>query len=135
MTYTLEGIGAAATRLWQITGPGRVLAFHGPMGAGKTTLIHALCDVLLVNGSVGSPTFSLINEYRYPEGLLYHMDLYRINSEEEALRAGIEDTLYSGHTCLVEWPEKAPGLLPDTTLHIYLEVVDTHTRTLRINRN
>lgn len=133
MTYTLGEIRQAAKWLWQATGPGKVLALHGSMGAGKTTLVHALCDWLQVKGAVGSPTFSLINEYHYPGGLLYHLDLYRVHHEEEALRAGIEDTLHSGHTCLLEWPEKAPGLLPDSTIHIYLEVIDSHTRKLRIS--
>lgn len=135
ITYTLAEIGAAALKLWQRTGPGKVLAFHGPMGAGKTTLIHALCDQLRVQGTVGSPTFSLINEYGSGQGRIYHLDLYRIASEEEALRAGVEETLYSGHTCLVEWPEKAPGLLPDGSCHIYLEVIDNLTRKLRIDGN
>ncbi|HRI26065.1 MAG TPA: tRNA (adenosine(37)-N6)-threonylcarbamoyltransferase complex ATPase subunit type 1 TsaE, partial [Ferruginibacter sp.] len=61
------------------------------------------------------------------------MDLYRISNEQEAVNAGVEDCLYSGHTCLVEWPEKVPGIFPDDTLHIHITYVDDNTRKLRIN--
>lgn len=127
--YTLSEIGKAAQQVWQATGAGKVVAFHGSMGAGKTTLIHAICDKLQVSGSVGSPTFSLINMYLFGEGnRIYHIDLYRLSGEEEAMRAGVEEALYSGYTCFVEWPERAPGLLPEGTVHVYLQVVDAHTR-------
>ncbi len=120
-------------------GQATVFAFHGTMGAGKTTFIHTLCEVLGVKDVVGSPTFSIINEYRYSKDNrsvpLYHMDLYRLRDEEEAQRAGVEDALYSGHICLVEWPEKAPGIFPEDTIHVYIEPVDTHTRRLRIAKN
>ena len=80
------------------------------MGSGKTTFIHALCDVLGVTDAVGSPTFSIINQYQMADGqTLYHLDLYRINDDEEAVQAGIEEVLYSGDYCMVEWPEKIPG--------------------------
>ena len=106
------------------------------MGAGKTTFIHALCDAKGVKDVVGSPTFSIINEYVYDcEGTkrpLFHMDLYRLNSEEEAQRAGVEDALYNGHLCMVEWPEKAPGIFPDGTVHVYIELLDTQSRRLKI---
>lgn len=134
-TFSLPTIRDVAQKVWAITGPGQVLAFHGSMGAGKTTFIHALCDVLKVQGAVGSPTFALINEYRYAQGPLFHIDLYRIQSEDEAVRAGIEEALHSGHSCFIEWPEKAPHLLPEATIHLYLEVLDEQTRTLRIGGN
>src|SRR5689334_10538011 len=106
------------------------------MGAGKTTLIHALSYAKGVIYALRSPTFSIINEYEYDcEGTwrpLFHIDLYRLNGEEEIFRAGVEDCLNSGYTCLVEWPEKAPGIFPPDTIHVYIEVVDGHTRELRI---
>ncbi len=131
--FGLPEIRQAARSFWQIAGQSAVFAFHGQMGAGKTTFIHALCDEKKVSSTVGSPTFSLINEYRYPEGIIYHIDLYRLNSEEEAIRAGVEDCLYSGHICLVEWPEKAPGLFPDDTRHVHLKLKDNGHRLLEIN--
>ena len=117
----------------------KVWAIHGEMGTGKTTFIHALCEVKGVKDTVGSPTFSIINEYEFIENgivkKIYHIDLYRLNSEEEVLKAGVEDCFYSDHICLVEWPEKALGLLPAGTLHLRLSIVDDQTRKLQIDNN
>lgn len=137
--FALESINEIATMFWKTAGNTTVFAFHGQMGAGKTTFIHALCDVKGVKDIVGSPTFSIINEYAYDcEGTpkpIFHMDLYRLKDEEEAQRAGVEDALYSGYICLVEWPEKAPGIFPDNTLHVYIELVDSKTRRVKIANN
>lgn len=130
--FELAEIKDAAERLWELAGTNKVLAFHGSMGAGKTTLIHALCEIKNVSSVVTSPTFSIINEYRYPGGLIYHIDLYRLKDEEEAIQAGVEDCLYSQQICLVEWPERAPGLFPDDSLHLWLSVKDTQRRILQI---
>jgi tRNA threonylcarbamoyladenosine biosynthesis protein TsaE len=81
---------------------------------------------------VSSPTFSIINEYAYPGGSLYHIDLYRLKDEEEAMRAGVEDCLFSGKTCLVEWPERAPGLFAENTVSVYFGVVNPETRIISI---
>lgn len=129
-------IQGAAQSFWNAVQDRKVIAFHGPMGSGKTTFIHALCDVKKVKDTVGSPTFSLINEYSFDDGgkekKIYHIDLYRLRSGPEVFDAGIEDCLYSGHTCFVEWPEKAASLLPDDTLHVYIESIDTGKRRLHI---
>jgi tRNA threonylcarbamoyladenosine biosynthesis protein TsaE len=134
--FSLDKINDVAKAFWQAVDGKTVFAFHGPMGAGKTTFIHALCDAKGVKDVVGSPTFSIINEYQYLcEGTkkpLFHMDLYRIKDEEEALRTGVEDALFSGYTCLVEWPEKAPGIFPGDTIHVVIELVDTQTRRIKI---
>lgn len=134
--FSLDKINDVAKAFWQAADDKTVFAFHGPMGAGKTTFIHALCDAKGVKDVVGSPTFSIINEYQYLcEGTkkpLFHMDLYRIKDEEEALRTGVEDALFSGYTCLVEWPEKAPGIFPGDTIHVVIELVDTQTRRIKI---
>ena len=111
----------------------KVFAFGGKMGVGKTTFIHALCEAKKVKDVVSSPTFSLINEYSYPGGTIYHLDLYRLKDEEEAIRAGIEDCLYSDDICLVEWPERASGIFPPGTLHLLIETVDKTRRKIRIN--
>jgi tRNA threonylcarbamoyladenosine biosynthesis protein TsaE len=110
-----------------------VVAFHGQMGAGKTTFIGALCRLLGTHDVTGSPTFSIINQYNTVEGkIIYHMDLYRIKDEEEAINAGVEDALYSGNLCLVEWPEHAEGLLPDDTFHVTLTAVNKSVRELSV---
>jgi len=137
--FTLADIQKIATVFWLEAAYATVLAFHGNMGAGKTTFIHALCDVKKVKDVVSSPTFSIINEYSFDENgiekKIFHIDLYRLNDEEEARQAGVEDCFYSDHICLVEWPEKAPGLFPDNTIHVYVEVVDSKTRQIRIGGN
>lgn len=134
ITFRLEEIAGAAGQFWETTGEKKVIAFHGQMGAGKTTFIHALCDAKQVQGPVSSPTFSIINEYSYPGGIIYHIDLYRLEQEEEAFRAGVEDCLYSGHTCLVEWPERAESLFPPDTIHVYIEVTAPDARRLTIRK-
>ncbi|HET6991292.1 MAG TPA: tRNA (adenosine(37)-N6)-threonylcarbamoyltransferase complex ATPase subunit type 1 TsaE, partial [Bacteroidia bacterium] len=94
----------------------RIFAFHGELGAGKTTFIKALCVELGVKDTMSSPSFSLVNEYHDgKENPVYHFDLYRLKSPEEALDIGMEEYLYSGNYCFVEWPERAPEILPEET--------------------
>lgn len=129
---TLPDIDQMARQLWNEAENEMVLAFHGAMGSGKTTIIHALCKAKQVSSSVSSPTFSIINEYSFPGGTIFHIDLYRLKDEDEAIRAGVDDCLYSGNICLVEWPEKAAGIFPESTLHIHIDFIDTRTRRLRL---
>lgn len=131
--YELEKINEAAALLLRSFNSSKVIAFHGEMGAGKTTFIKAVCRELGVDGAVSSPTYSIINQYKTREGkTVYHLDLYRLKNEEEAMQAGVEDCFYSGDICLVEWPEKTPTLLPATTLHCYLVDAGNNGRNLKI---
>ena len=132
ITFELTDIKDAAARFWKVIDDKKIIAFHGNMGAGKTTFIHALCEVKGVKDVVGSPTFSIINEYFFSSGKIFHIDLYRLKDEEEAIRAGVEDCLYSDHICFVEWPEKAPGIFPTETLNVFIEVADSETRHITI---
>ncbi len=133
LEFSLAELDIVVARVAEIIGKNKVVAFHGEMGAGKTTFISALCKALGSTDTVGSPTFSIINQYNTVNGKsIYHMDWYRIKDEEEAIQAGVEDALYSGNVCLVEWPEKAAGLLPDDTLHLCIETIDPQTRWLQI---
>ena len=112
-------------------GPASVVAFYGAMGAGKTTFITALCDVLGVRDVVCSPTFTIVNEYRDGKGQpVYHFDFYRINRLSEALDIGLYEYFDSGALCLVEWPEMIEELLPEDTLKVQILVEDAETRTL-----
>jgi tRNA threonylcarbamoyladenosine biosynthesis protein TsaE len=130
---TLENIHTVAKELWNQYKSYKVWAFDAAMGTGKTTFIHALCDVLGVTDAVGSPTFSIINQYQLADGhMLYHLDLYRINDEEEAIQAGIEDVLYSGEYCMVEWPKKISALMPDDALNVHLETMNELKRRITI---
>ena len=110
--------------------PPRVVLFHGEMGAGKTTFIKALCLALGVKSPTSSPTFSLVNEYEAAKGLVYHFDMYRLKNETEALDFGIDDYLYSGNWCFIEWAEKIPNLIPEEHLVVTLTVVADGKRQL-----
>ncbi|MES1220390.1 MAG: tRNA (adenosine(37)-N6)-threonylcarbamoyltransferase complex ATPase subunit type 1 TsaE [Bacteroidota bacterium] len=134
--FELDDIRKTAKSFWQSIGGARVIAFHGEMGAGKTTFIHALCEEKGVKDVISSPTFSIINEYLFDEngstGKIYHIDLYRLKDEEEARMAGVEDCLYSDHICLVEWPEKAADLFPNNTINVFIDAIGNQTRLVRI---
>jgi tRNA threonylcarbamoyladenosine biosynthesis protein TsaE len=94
--------------------PKKVILFYGEMGAGKTTLIKALAKSIGVNDATSSPTFSLVNEYQTDsEDFVYHFDVYRLKNESEAYDMGMEEYLYSGHWCFIEWAEKIPTLIPN----------------------
>ena len=132
--FALSDIKNAAEQFLAAAGTTSIFAFHGEMGAGKTTFIHALCEVMDVKDTIASPTFSIINQYATNGGkTVYHIDLYRLKDEQEAINTGVEDCLYSGNTCFVEWPEKAPGIFPDDTLHVTITSINTNTRKLQIN--
>ncbi|RYY53295.1 MAG: tRNA (adenosine(37)-N6)-threonylcarbamoyltransferase complex ATPase subunit type 1 TsaE [Chitinophagaceae bacterium] len=137
LEFGINDLGRAAKWFWENAGGNRVFAFHGEMGAGKTTLIQAICREKGVKEGMGSPTFSIINEYVSADGLnrIYHMDLYRLKSAEEAVQAGVEECFYSDETCFVEWPERAPGIFPDETTQVYIRILDSANRKLQIDRN
>jgi tRNA threonylcarbamoyladenosine biosynthesis protein TsaE len=129
LSFSLPQIKQAAKQVFDFASEKKVWALHGEMGAGKTTFIHALCEHLGVTSAIGSPTYSIVNEYKSEnDEIIYHMDWYRLKDEEEAREAGVEDGLFSGNLCFVEWPERAPALLPDDCLHVFLNVVDEQTR-------
>ena len=129
MTLTissLEALPAAAQKFLQAVGNRRVIAFYGGMGAGKTTFIAALCRELGVTEPVTSPTFAIVNEYAVSDkSSIYHFDFYRIKRLEEAYDIGFEDYLYSGHLCLIEWPEMIEPLLPENYIRVEIQHGDT----------
>lgn len=130
---SLETINEAATQFVELMGDNTVFAFHGEMGAGKTTFIKAICEKLGVEDVINSPTFAIVNEYRANTGeLIYHFDFYRIKSEAEAFDFGYEDYFYSGGICLVEWPEKIESLLPHDTIHVTIKEVEHGKRTIEM---
>lgn len=107
--------------------------FIGQMGAGKTTLIKAICKAMQVLDEVNSPTFSIVNEYLTAEDeTVYHFDFYRLEEEEEALNIGVEEYFYSGNICMIEWPERIEGLLPDTFLRIDISENEDQSRTIKL---
>ncbi len=107
----------------------RIFAFYGEMGAGKTTLIKAFCQVLGSTDGVSSPTFSLVNEYEDGSGnSLFHFDFYRIKKLEEVYDMGFEEYVYSGDYCFLEWPERIAELLPENYVHISIDVLNDKER-------
>ena len=110
----------------------RVVLFEGDLGAGKTSLIKEICHRLGCEDSVTSPTFSLINEYRAGEQTIYHIDLYRLESTEEVIHIGIEDYLYSGNWCFIEWPELVKPLVERPYAQVNIEIESVATRNFRI---
>lgn len=134
--YGIAEISVIAIELSEIIRGNKVVSFSGNLGAGKTTLIKTLCSLWGVEDTVSSPTFSLVNQYKSNStdigDIIYHIDLYRVKGEEEAYDAGIEDNLFSGHLCLVEWPEKAPGLLPDDLLRVEISYVNPGQRHIKV---
>lgn len=128
----LSDLGAIAGKIIQTAGQERIIAFHGPMGVGKTTLIRYLCRNLGVKTEVTSPTFALVNEYPSDNGLVFHFDFYRITRIVEALDFGIDEYFDSGGWCLIEWPEKVEELLPQTVVRVNLTENSDGSRTIRI---
>jgi len=102
----------------------KVYALHGDLGAGKTAFTSGIAAALEINQPIKSPTFTIINEYTGGKTPLYHIDLYRLNSPDEALMLGFEDYLESGGMTVVEWPERAEELFPEDTVHITLIALD-----------
>lgn len=130
--YNEKEIEIAANFLFSNIQSQKILLLYGEMGAGKTTFIKAFCAVLGVEDNVSSPTFSIVNEYKYPQGTVYHFDFYRLKNQLEALDIGLEEYFDSGEYCLIEWPEKIPDLLPENYLKILLEVQPDQQRKLTI---
>lgn len=125
-----EELSAAAHSFVKAMADNTVFAFYGKMGAGKTTFIKALCEVLGVDDVVNSPTFSIVNEYRSATTgeLVYHFDFYRIAKLEEVYDMGYEDYFYSGAVCFIEWPELVEDLLPGNAVTVKIEEQEDGSR-------
>jgi len=130
---SLTDLPELASLLIESAAEKRVFLFKGQMGAGKTTLIKALCGKLGVEDHVTSPTFSIVNEYLSKSGPVYHFDFYRLKDEQEAYDLGYEEYFYSGNYCFVEWPQKIQSLLPDNAFTIDIELNTDQSRLIRIN--
>ena len=111
--HSLDKIHETASQFISQIGEQTVFAVNGKMRAGKTTFIKAICEEMGVKEIVNSPTFSIVNEYAADGGrIIYHFDCYRISKIEEALEIGIEEYLYSGNLCFIEWSENIAPPLP-----------------------
>lgn len=129
----LDGIRPIALDLLERLKTGSIVVLVGEMGVGKTTFTQSVLRAMGIEDLEGSPTYSLINEYESPYfGKVYHMDLYRLNSLDEALDIGIEELLYQNVICFIEWPEKIKELLPDNTIWVYLRANEDLSRIITI---
>jgi tRNA threonylcarbamoyladenosine biosynthesis protein TsaE len=127
-------LNVAARQLLEHTGENRIFAFYGAMGAGKTTIIKAICQTLGAVDIVSSPTFTLVNEYKTSSGeSLYHIDFYRIQKQEEVFDFGIEEYLTGDSYCFMEWPELVEEILPEETVKVRISVDENEQRILSIS--
>jgi tRNA threonylcarbamoyladenosine biosynthesis protein TsaE len=131
--YTLDQTDQIAAQLVQQFASKPVWVFQAPMGAGKTTLIAAIGKAMGIQEAMSSPTFSIMNEYQVQGKLIYHMDWYRLENEADARQAGVEAALEEADFSLVEWPEKAPNLVPDNAVVMHIEILDPNRRGIYIN--
>lgn len=130
---TIEDLPSAAKVFLEETENRKVFAFDGQMGVGKTTFIVSILKAMGVEDIEGSPTYSLVNTYESKAfGKINHFDLYRLNSEDEAFDIGIEEMLYGGDYCFIEWPEKIENLIPENTIWVYLRSNEQGERTINI---
>lgn len=131
LSFELEDISGAAEAFVGAIGTDRIFLFEGEMGAGKTTFIAEVCRLLGAADYFGSPTFSLVNEYLDASGNpIYHFDLYRLDSPQEALDMGAEDYFFSGNLCLVEWPDRLGPLIPEEARKVVISVNPDNSRTI-----
>ena len=127
-------LGNVVEKMLSYAAERKKILLTGEIGAGKTTFTQAFCKYLGVKEKVTSPTFSLINEYTYfdsekqQEALIHHLDLYRLNTIEEAIDIGIEDILYDSSYCLIEWPALIAPILPDDLVKITIEILENSRR-------
>ncbi|MDR0371669.1 MAG: tRNA (adenosine(37)-N6)-threonylcarbamoyltransferase complex ATPase subunit type 1 TsaE [Prevotellaceae bacterium] len=130
---SLDTINETVKKFIELIGNRTVFAFNGKMGVGKTTFIKAICAAFGVQETVNSPTFSIVNEYETADGkIIYHFDCYRINTIREAIGLGIEEYLYSGNLCFIEWAENIAPLLPDSLVDVEIEEIENRKRKINI---
>ena len=130
--FSLDQISQVANKIIA-QNPQKIILFNGEMGVGKTTFIKQLSKNLGVAEATSSPTFSLVNEYKTIDNqVIYHFDVYRLKSEIEALDMGIDDYLYSGNWCFIEWSEKIPNLIPSEHSTINIELLENGNRKLTL---
>ncbi len=137
MLNSPEALPAFVPTLLQALNGRRKIALYGDMGAGKTTLVKALCQHLGVQENTASPTFSLINQYSYTAAdgsacLFHHLDLYRLRSAQEVFDIGLEDLLYDPWYCVIEWPQLAEPLFPEDMVRVEIEILAEKERRIRI---
>jgi tRNA threonylcarbamoyladenosine biosynthesis protein TsaE len=134
VAYKEDDLIAVASNLLQHIGDRKIIALRGSMGAGKTTFIRYLGKAMGIEDVVNSPTYGYVNEYEssfYEK--VYHFDLYRLDTLDQAYDIGIEEYIYSESLCIIEWPEIISELLPDETIWVDIEVTEEGDRVFRFD--
>lgn len=130
---SVKDLDFAASQLLKFAGDEKLFLLYGNMGAGKTTFINKVCQLLGTKDHTSSPSFSIVNEYKLSDKYIYHFDFYRLKNQNEAFDLGYEDYFYSDNYCFVEWPEKIPDLLPETYVKVVINVGDENIRTINFS--
>lgn len=132
----LDELEDVAQQIIDFSGRKRIWLFEGEMGAGKTTLIKAICEQFDVLDTVNSPTFAIVNEYQNEtDQIFYHFDFYRLKNEEEALDIGATEYFDSGNYCFIEWPSKVQNILPEDVLKIEISITGKNSRIFDLTRH
>lgn len=135
VVLSLSDLPFAAKQFLELIGQQKVVLFHAEMGAGKTTFINAVLRAMGINETAGSPTYSIVNGYESPYyGEIFHFDLYRLQSLDEALAIGMEEILYSDAYCFIEWPELVAHILPENVVNVRITVAENNVRLLKIDK-
>ncbi len=132
INYSIEEIGRTAKMILSLNPSSKIFIFNGEMGSGKTTLIKAIMKELGYEGTVSSPTFSIINEYLNGDKI-YHFDFYRIKNKNELFDIGIDEYLSSNNRCFIEWPNLITDMLPDKHIELNIDIISSDDRKLTIN--
>jgi tRNA threonylcarbamoyladenosine biosynthesis protein TsaE len=134
VVHDLADLPFAAKQFLELIGKQKVVLFHAEMGAGKTTFINAVLRAMGIIETAGSPTYSIVNTYDSAYyGEVFHFDLYRLQSLDEALAIGIEEIIYSDSFCFIEWPKIIENILPENVVKVTISVSEIGDRILTID--
>ncbi|MFL2599656.1 MAG: tRNA (adenosine(37)-N6)-threonylcarbamoyltransferase complex ATPase subunit type 1 TsaE [Flavobacteriaceae bacterium] len=134
LEYSLKNISKVSQKIVENI-KHKIIVFEGEMGSGKTTLIKSICKKIKTTDNVSSPTFSLINEYKSQNSIIYHFDFYRIKNINEAYDFGANEYIDSGRLCLIEWGFKIKEMLPEQYHIIKIKKISKNLRELIFLKN
>jgi len=134
LEYSLKNISKVSQKIIENI-KYKIIVFEGEMGSGKTTLIKSICKKINTTDNVSSPTFSLINEYKSQNSIIYHFDFYRIKNINEAYDFGANEYIDSGRLCLIEWGFKIKEMLPEQYHVIKIKKISKNLRELIFLKN
>ena len=129
----IHELNDVASKILNLSISNTLFCFYKNLDAGKTTLIKLVCEQLQVLDIISSPTYPIINEYKTTnQESIYHIDLYRLNSTDEAHNIGLEDYLYSNAICFIEWPDNFESIIPEKHIKIKITKLDDDSRNIEI---